>query len=184
MLTYSILPWWIALTQGRRSGPPAVGATLNWNAKDGQTSVYNCCSFPEQPRMMTPISHSFPKVLVHACLRCINPLVSLEILLGWSEIYVVNRLTKKTKQNSASLEKPDKKNMPKDITTLRRKCMRGNFRSPYQMYLISIQYISACSAALICPCTIFLALLYLVSQKKSSSHDPLCQCWGLIRGHE
>ncbi|XDV37386.1 hypothetical protein PO909_006992 [Leuciscus waleckii] len=116
------------------------------DAKDGQTSVYNCCSFPEQPRTMTPISHSFPKVLVHACLRCINPLVSLEILLGCSEIYVVYRLAKKTKQNSASLEKPDKKNMPKDITTLRRTCMRGNFRSPYQMYLISIQYISMLSS--------------------------------------
>jgi len=36
--------------------------------------------------------------------------------------------------------------MPKDITTLRRKCMKGDFRSPYQMYLISIQYISMLSS--------------------------------------
>jgi len=36
--------------------------------------------------------------------------------------------------------------MPKDITTLRRKFMKGDFRSPYQMYLISIQYISMLSS--------------------------------------
>ncbi len=180
MLTYSILPWWIALTQGRRSGPPAVGATSNWNAKDGQTSVYNWFSFPEQPRTMAPMSHSFPKVLVHACLQCINPFVSLEILLGCCEIYVVYSLTNKNKKttNSASLEKPDKKNMPKDI---RRKYMGETFDRHISVPHL---HIPASSAALIWPCTVFLALLHLVLHKKSYSRDPLCQCGGLIRGHE